>query len=132
MPLFSRKLCYFLSLLFSGGVNAYSSFADPYYFIPPLAVQDAATSAAIESVTGKNIYEAYAKGIIKDPRGKVSVHLCNGKDETLKEALIGGALLEDVTVSILYTEYYIKRVNQLIKVDIKNIKISSRKQRHSE
>ncbi|MGW9797007.1 hypothetical protein [Serratia sp. 121840015-1] len=123
MSVFSRKLCYFLSMLFSGGVNAYSSFADPFYFIPSLAVQDAATSAAIESVTGKNIYEAYAKGIINDPRGKVSVHLCNGKDETLKEALIGGcSLVEDVSVSILDTEYYIKRGNQLIKIDIKKSK----------
>ncbi|MEL5565940.1 hypothetical protein [Serratia ureilytica] len=123
MFVFSRILCYVLCMLFSGGLNAYSSFADPFYFIPSLAVQDAATSAAIESVTGKNIYEAYAKGIIKDPKGRVSVRLCNGKDQTLKEALIGGcSLVEDVSVSILDIEYYIKRGNKLIKIDVKKSK----------
>lgn len=125
MPVFNRKLFHviIISMLFSGGANAYSSFADPFYFIPSLAVEDAAISAAIESVTGKNIYAAYASGIIKDPRGKVSRHLCNGKDEILKVALIGGcSLVEDVSTSIIDTEYYIRRGNKLIKVDVKNAK----------
>ncbi|HHR5885976.1 TPA: hypothetical protein ACS772_002243 [Providencia alcalifaciens] len=39
---------------------------DSFGFIPSIAVQDAATSALMENITGKNIYAAYAIGLIKN------------------------------------------------------------------
>lgn len=80
------------SLIFSGYTPAYSSFEDSFYFIPELSVEDAAISAAIQAITGKNIYQAAAMGLINDRKFR-SGHLCNGQDETLDDAIKGNCLL---------------------------------------
>ncbi len=103
--------------------NAYSMHkGDLFHFIPSIAVQDAATSALMKNITGKNIYDAYASGLIrKNKNNKVSQHLCNGKDENISTALIGGcSLVEYDSFTVVDTKYYIDRDGKIVEIDVQD------------
>lgn len=101
--------------------NAYSMHkGDSFGFIPSIAVQDAATSALMENITGKNIYAAYAIGLIKNNKNnKVSQHLCNGQDEVINTALIGGcSLVEPDSFTLLETKHFINKNGEMVEIDV--------------
>nr|WP_181374719.1 hypothetical protein [Pectobacterium carotovorum] len=101
--------------------NAYSMHkGDSFGFIPSIAVQDAATSALMENITGKNIYLAFTNGLITENKNKkVSQHLCNGKDEVVNTALIGGcSLVESDSFTLLETKHFINKNGEMIEIDV--------------
>lgn len=101
--------------------DAYSMHKDDSFnFIPSIAVQDAATSALMENITGKNIYAAYADGLIKENKNnKVSQHLCNGKDKIVNTALVGGcSLVEYDSFTLVDTKHYINKNGEIVEIDV--------------
>lgn len=116
-----HNLLIFSIVLLPFFTSAYSIYKnDSFHFIPSIAVQDAATSAAIEAITGKNIYDAYVTGLINaNSNNRVSMHLCNGEDENIDIALIGGcSLIEYDSFTLVNTKHYIQRNGELVEIDV--------------